>query len=198
MKNIFIIEDHPIVLESLSSFFANTGKWKVLGTASSVEQAKVKLSDTGSFEVLLLDIQLEDGWGLDIISWMQEQKMKMPLIAVYTAFDDYGHVSAAICLGAKAYITKRRNKQELEAAVLNALNGIVCIDEAAQMKLNVVTSYTGMLTKRESEILTLVKSGLSNKDIAYKLDISIRTVQNILSCIYDKTGIKSRQELEKL
>ena len=200
MKNIFIIEDHPIVMESLSAFFSDSGRWKVLGASSSLAAAKEKISKLSAqdIDVLLLDIQLEDGWGLDIISWMKEQKMKMPLIAVYTAFDDYGHVSTAMSLGVKAYITKRHNKQELEDAIHNALSGIVCIDETAQMKLNAVTNYSAMLTKREAEILTLVKTGLSNKEIASKLNISFRTVGNILSCVYDKTGIRSRQKLERL
>jgi len=185
-------------MESLALYFSDSGRWNVLGTAPSLAETKTKISGMNGIDVLLLDVQLEDGWGLDIIHWVREQKIKPPVFAVYTAFDDFGHVSAAMSLGAKVYITKRRNKQELEAAILNALSGIVCIDESAQMKLNAVTNYSSMLTKREAEILTLVKNGLSNNEIAAKLGISIRTVQNILSCVIDKTGIKSRQKLERL
>jgi DNA-binding NarL/FixJ family response regulator len=54
------------------------------------------------------------------------------------------------------------------------------------------------LTKRETEILSLVKNGLSNNQIANDLGLSRRTVENILSCVYNKTGIKSRLELERL
>ncbi|MCL2210948.1 MAG: response regulator transcription factor [Treponema sp.] len=199
MKNIFIIEDHPIVMDSLNSYFSNTGSWNVIETASSLASAKKKIPSlkTG-IDILILDIQLEDGWGLDIIRWLKEQNIKQPLVAVYTAFDDYGHVSAALSLGVKAYITKNRDKQDLEKAILSALSGIISIDETAQMKLNTITSVTSMLTKREAEIFTLVKTGLSNKEIALKLSISVRTVGNILCCVYDKTGIKSRQELERL
>jgi len=202
MKTIFIIEDHPLVMESLVSYFKDSGNWKILGKALSLAAAKKEiLKLTVKPDVLLLDIQLEDDWGLDIIPWLKKKsfyKKKQFLIAVYTAFDDYGHVSAAMKLGVKAYITKTRSKQELEKAIFNALSGIVCIDENAQMKLNAVTNLLSMLTKREMEIFSLVKSGLSNKEIASQLGISFRTVENILSCVYDKTGIDSRKELEKL
>jgi NarL family two-component system response regulator LiaR len=61
-----------------------------------------------------------------------------------------------------------------------------------------VSAALSLLTHREAEILTLVKTGLSNKRIAEQLGISHRTVENILSFVYDKTGIHSRLELQKL
>jgi len=122
----------------------------------------------------------------------------MPLMAVYSAFEDYAHVSAALSLGVKAYITKRRSEQELEAALLKALDGSIIIDEAARIKLDNAVNVISLLTKREAELLNLVKKGLSNIQIANQLGISRRTVENILSCVYDKTDIKSRLELERL
>jgi len=205
MKSIIIVEDHPLMQKGLFSYFAGTGRWKVSGTASSLAEAKhllCKINTESPPDVLLLDIQLEDGWGLDIIPWLKENPTPknfgagLPLMAVYTSFDDYAHVSAALGLGVKVYITKRRNEQELEAALLNAFSGIVCIDETAQMNIQNVKDVFSMLTKREAEIVLLVKKKLSNKQIAAELDISYRTVENILSCVYDKMGIKSRQELE--
>jgi DNA-binding NarL/FixJ family response regulator len=200
MKSIIIVEDHPIMQTGLVSYFSDTGRWQVIGTASSLSGAR-ELFTNNTADVALLDIQLDDGWGLDIVPWIQEQQQQqqqIPLMAVYSAFDDYAHVSAALDLGAKAYITKRRNEQELEAALLKVLKGNTYIDEAAQVKLKNVTELFSLLTKREKEILTLVKNGLSNNQIAGDLGINRRTVENILSCVYNKTGIKSRLELERL
>ena len=204
MKNIFIVEDHPLMQKGLFSYFSGTGRWKVLGTASSLAEAKhmlCKISTESPPDVLLLDIQLEDGWGLDIIPWLKkqrtgEQQQSLPLLAVYTSFDNYAHVSAALGLGVKVYITKLRSEKELEAAILSAFSGIICIDENAQMKLQNIKDVFSMLTKREAEIVLLVKKKLTNKQIAAELEISHRTVENILSCVYDKMGIKSRKELE--
>ena len=215
-KSLIIIEDHPVIRHGLAAWFAQTGRWNISGAASSLADAKNMLAKVAA-DIVLLDIQLEDGWGLDIIPWlanhscgvntaapMTAQSVTTPLLtaplltAVYSAFDDYAHVSAAMSLGVKAYVTKRRSEAELEAALLQALSGAIYIDEAAQTKLWNVTNIFSLLTKREAEILTLVKSGLSNKQIAGRLGISRRTVENILSCVYDKTGIRSRLELERL
>jgi len=213
IKSIIIIEDHPVMRHGLAAYFEKAG-WQVNGTASSLNEAR-KLFRQVSADIALLDIQLDDGWGLDVITWLQsfldeknaigsqnhpgtQRHSVLPLMAVYSAFEDYAHVSAALSLGVKAYVTKRRSEQELEAALLKALNGNIIIDEAARIKLDNTTNVISLLTKREAELLNLVKTGLSNIQIANQLGISRRTVENILSCVYDKTDIRSRLELERL
>ena len=222
ITNIIIIEDHPVVRNGLSAFFTGTGRWKIIGTAASIAEAKKLFTDVYAnsvcanpvcanpicADIILLDIQLADGWGFDLIPWLithlervsleTQKSYSMPLLAVYSAFDDYAHVRAALSMGVKAYITKRRSEQELENALYKALDGELYIDAAVQQKLQTITDFCSFLTKRESEILNLVKRGLSNKEISSQLGISRRTVENILSCVYDKTGIKSRLELERL
>ena len=190
--------------KGLADWFTGTGRWQVMGTASALAGARDLLNHT-SADVVLLDIQLEDGWGLDIIPWLAKQAtlaeqngQTRPVMAVYSVFDDYAHVSAAIGMGVLAYICKRRDENELEAALLTAMRGTLYIDDTTQSRLNKTTSLFNVLTRRETEILRLVKEGLSNKQIAAHLEISHRTVENILSCVYDKTGIRSRLELQQL
>ena len=199
IPGIVIIEDHPVMREGLAVFLANTNRWNVKGTASSLQKAKELLAVTQA-DLILIDIQLDDGWGLDIIPWLQTEKpnSKKPVMAVYTTFSDYAHVNAAISLGVKAYITKRRTGQELENALQLALAGKTYIDEMAQASLRNSGNILGLLTKREAEIFSLAKIGLSNKQIAAELGISYRTVENMMSSAYEKTGIKSRLELERL
>ena len=199
-KSIIIIEDHPLMLRSLTAWFNITKRWNVTGTASSLLEG-IELLDRVSetrvhFDVVLLDIQLEDGWGLDIIPFLP--KNPSPITAVYTAFDSYAHVSTAMTMGVRAYITKRRSEDELENALWKALDGEVYVDESVQVKLKTVSNLRDLLSKREREILSMVISGLSNTEIAADLNISRRTVENILSCIYDKTKVRSRLELQRL
>jgi len=199
---IIIVEDHPVMRSGLTAYFGDTGRWRVAGAAASINEAKKLLTGTET-DVLLLDIQLADGWGLDIIQWFlkhveQSPGSYRPLMAIYSNYTDYAHVSAAMGMGVKAYICKQRNEKELESALLKALDGEVYIDDKAQLNLKFVKDLFSLLTKRETEILCLVKSGLSNKQIASRLKISNRTVENILSCVYDKTGIKNRLELQNL
>ena len=195
-----------IIYKGLAAYFADTGRWQVMGTAPSIETAK-ELLTRAEADVVLLDIQLEDGWGLDIIPWYAAQvkpdaqsghEKEPALMAVYSTFDDNAHVNAALSMGVRAYVCKRSNVPELEKALLSALNGKVYIDDRVESRLQKASDVYGLLTKREKEIFTLVKSGLSNKQIAAQLGITCHTVENIMSCVYDKTGIDSRLELFKL
>jgi len=196
--NIIIIEDHSIVREGLLNYFHKTGRFKVAGTAGNLDDAKKLLLSTKA-DILILDIQLKDGLGLSLIPWLKQEKDRnedFPIIAIYTAYDDFVYVSAALTKGAQVYMNKRRSVEELEEALLKAINGEKIIDDTVQTKLEILADTIDALTRREAEIFTLVKSGLSNKQIADKLEIKVRTVENILSIIYDKVGVNSRQELQ--
>jgi DNA-binding NarL/FixJ family response regulator len=196
-NTIIIIEDHPLMREGLASYFAGTGRWEVKGTAATLTEAK-ELAGRTEAGIALIDIQLEDGWGLDIIPFLNKDKT---LAAVYSAFDDYAHVSAALGTGVKAYVCKRRTTQELENALLQALDkkGETCyIDDSVKVKLKISEELFTLLSKREAEVLSLVKDGNSNKEIAAKLRLSLRRVENVLSVIYGKTGIKTRIDLQRM
>ncbi|MCL2196836.1 MAG: response regulator transcription factor [Treponema sp.] len=208
LPNIIIVEDHPVMRGGLVSYFSGTRRWKVLGATANIEDTKILLSspynkDQSSnpqivVDLLLLDIQLENGWGLDIIPWLKTQEFKMPVIAVYSAYDDYAHATAALSMGIQGYICKRRSERELENYLLKILDGETCIDECIQAKLDTNANLFSLLTKRETDILRLIKNNLSNSQIASHLGISQRTVENIICCVYDKTGIRSRLELQRL
>lgn len=205
MNSIFILEDHPVMLKGLASWFVGTGRWQVLGIAPNLEDAKSLLAEVPPLpDIILLDIQLKSGesvdsCGFDLIPWLRERYgKKAPPVTVYTHFDDYAHANTALLLGAKGYVCKHRSEEELEAALLSVLRGETAIDESVKTGLQNATETKKLLTSREAEILALVVNGLSNKRIATDLGISQRTVENTLSCIYFKTGIASRAELRKM
>jgi len=93
---------------------------------------------------------------------------------------------------------KRRSLTELEKALENALNSENYIDNSVQTKLEIITGIKETLTRREKEIFSLVKNRIANKQIAEQLGVNIRTVENFLSRIYEKLGVKSRQDLQAL
>ena len=198
IPTMIIIEDHPFMRDGLASYFNGTGRWQVMGTAADIDEAK-KLFDNTQVDLLLLDLQLKDGWGLDIILHLNDLHLqKMPLLAVYSSFDDYAYVNAAMSMGVRVFICKRKSEKELEDALLQALSGKIVIDDEVQKKIQKTINICNLLTKREMEIINLVRNGISNKEIASSTGINIRTVENILYRIYEKTGINSRLELQKL
>ena len=185
--------------EGLAASLEKTGCWQVIGKAATLAQAKELLAEALP-DVLLLDIQLKDDCSFELIPWLDEQSRltKRPALVVYSGFDDYARVKAALHLGVDAYVLKHRNEEELKKILQTVLKGGRYIDEEVQGKLEAVTGLLSHLTKREAEILNLVKDGLSNSQIAVRLGISKRTVENILSCIYDKMGIRSRLKLQQM
>jgi DNA-binding NarL/FixJ family response regulator len=111
------------------------------------------------------------------------------LFAVFSSFDNYAHVSAALGYRVNAYISKQRSESEILNILQDVLNGNTWIDEIVMSKFKNVTEQIELLTKREAEILTLIKRGLANKQIAKHLNITSKTVENHLSNIHDKTGL---------
>ncbi|MCL2231423.1 MAG: response regulator, partial [Treponema sp.] len=138
LPSIIIIEDHPVMRGGLVSYFTGTRRWKVLGAVSNIEDAKTLISSPYSkskakVDLLLIDIQLENGWGLDIIPWLKTQTEKgfqIPVMAVYSSYDDYAHVSAAIGMGVQGYVSKHRTERELENALVKVMEGKTFIDES--------------------------------------------------------------------
>jgi NarL family two-component system response regulator LiaR len=179
--------------EGLAAYFAAIGRWEVKGATATLAEAKELVTNTET-DLVLIDIQLDDGWGLDIIPCLKDKT----LAAVYSAFDDYSHVSAALGMGVKAYVCKRSNLPILEEALIKVLKGETYIDSTVQAKFQAVTGRINLLTKRETDVFNLVKNKLPNKEIAARLGINLRTVENILYAIYDKIGVRSRYELELL
>jgi DNA-binding NarL/FixJ family response regulator len=146
---------------------------------------------------VLLDIRLDTEWGLDLIPWLKSRtKGPRPAVAVYSCFSDSAHVSAALALGVKAYIIKKRDETELEAALETVLAGGEWIDSEACLPSKASGGPLAALTKREAQILSLIKAGFSFREIARRLGIKLHTVQNTASCIKDKLYISSFMEIK--
>jgi DNA-binding NarL/FixJ family response regulator len=199
--HIVIIEDHPVMRKGLVSWFAATERWNIAGTASSLAEAKELFSSsTLEADIVLLDIQLSDGWSFDIIPWFNREEKytdNSPYFAVYSSFIDYMHVKTALNYGVRAYISKQRCESEVENILLDVLNGKTWIDEIVSSKFHQTEDSIKLLSKREEEIFLLIKQRLSNKEIANRLSIKRKTVENHLFMIHDKTGL-SRSDLENL
>jgi DNA-binding NarL/FixJ family response regulator len=200
MNTLALIDDHAMMRRGLGSYFTQTGRWQVLGEAASLEEAAVlfKHLAPGSLpEVVLLDIDLNGAWGLDLIPQLREWYGKKPPVIIYSVYNDYGHVKAAIRSEASGYVCKSQSEKELEAAMVTVIQGGISYAEHLIVELDAVSDILYCLTKRERQIFELVQRFYSNRRIAAELNVSLRTIQNNLSNIYDKTGISSREELER-
>jgi NarL family two-component system response regulator LiaR len=205
MYKILVVEDHTMTRRGLTSFLSETGRWLVVGEAGSLEEAQEffktrALAGDAAPDIVLLDLQLKDASGLDLIPWLREFTAGggMPKIIAFSVFDDYGHIQASFRMGVQGYVCKNQQEEELEAAMDVVAQGNVYINRNLIPKILNLSNLLNCFTKREAEIFLLVQQGLSNRQIAEKLFISQRTVENMLSGIYDKTGVQSRKQLELL
>ena len=122
----------------------------------------------------------------------------MPRVLVCSALGDPFKIQTALKLGAAGFLSKTGGKAELLKAIDTILGGKVYISSEINIKLNENSRIYAKFTKRETDVINLLKANKTNKQIADALSINLRTVENYISKIYFKTGFSSREEVQKL
>jgi DNA-binding NarL/FixJ family response regulator len=198
MANIVLVDDHAATRLGLAAFLAAHGH-QVVGQASSLAEAAT-LFGTDPPAAVILDIALNADWGLDLIAALDARygKKKRPRVVVYSMFIDYAHVNSALAAGAQGYVCKTDPLEDLAAALTTVLAGKRYVAPQVAPKLVALKDTLAGLTKRERRVFDLAQYHSSNKDIAAKMGITVRTVENYLAIIYDKVGVRSRKELVAL
>jgi NarL family two-component system response regulator LiaR len=199
-----LIEDHPLTRHGLVSCLRDTGRFSIAGTAASLEEGRrilEKIGEAGGLfpRIIILDILLGAGNGLEFIGFLkgfcETRGIPMPPVRICSVFEDPFRVRTALEMGALGYISKSAGEEELLRAIDAVLSGGKYIDPGLKLKIGRAPGVYGQFTRREREILTLIKQNYTNQRIAASLNIGLRTVENHVSHIYLKTGCLTRQEL---
>jgi NarL family two-component system response regulator LiaR len=198
---VTLIDDHPFTIEGIGKWLAETGRFTIAGTAGTVAGARELLQSLDPLpDIVVLDISLRGEDGLAVIPALKEtaRKRKAPLpgIVVCSMYEGPFFARTAIDAGAGAYITKTSDLGEIITAIDAVLAGKTYLNPAYEIPMRQWASAG--LSVRERKIVALIKQSLGNKQIAKKMGISIRTVENHLSHIYVKTNTYSRDELAEL
>ncbi len=197
---IIVVDDDILVSSSLKTIIEANENFKVLAIANSGEEA-ITLYNKHQPDIVLMDIRMGQMSGLEaaeeILKNFNEAK-----ILFLTTFADDEYIIKALKIGAKGYILKQHYNTIVPA--LNAVfSGQNVFGEEIVNKLPSVMSnqsmkkdyqYYGILEK-EFEIITLVSTGLSNKEIATELFLSEGTVRNYISVILEKLQLRDRTQL---
>lgn len=198
-----IVEDDPIVRESLHTFFGGNPQFEVLAIANSVEDFLKMLGDTPLLQpsILLLDIQLPGMTGIAGIPIIKKALPDLSIIML-TTFEDSEKIFAALMAGACSYLSKQTPLAKIKEAVLTVSNGGSYMSPSIARK--VVEHFapkpkkdSPTLTERQQEIVQGIVDGLSYKMIAARLDLSIDTVRTHIMHIYRALNINSKGELIK-
>lgn len=201
--NLAIVEDDPVVMESLQLFFGGNPQFALQGVSNSVEGFLKSLQspDPPSPDILLLDIQLPGMTGIAGIPFIRERLPHIDIIML-TTFEDTEKIFAALCAGACSYLSKQTSLVNIREAVLTVRRGGSYMSPSVARK--VVEHFTpkprkaeNILTSRQLEIVQGIVDGLSYKMIAARLDISIDTVRTHIMKIYRALNINSKGQLIK-
>lgn len=197
MPSFFLAEDHSLTKRGVRDFLVSKG-FVCLGTAQNAEETLkqfTSLADRNSLpDILVLDLFLNGESGLDVLKQISASYPYVKTV-VYSMYEHAGVVALSVEYGAKGYVCKSGSEEELLKAVDTVLAGGTYIAPTLVSPLLVYHNLLASLTKRESSILKKVIEHKSNEKIADELRISVRTVENYLSKVYEKTGCKNHESL---
>jgi DNA-binding NarL/FixJ family response regulator len=131
-------------------------------------------------------------------NYCDNNKIPRPPVLVCSALGDSFKIQTALKLGAAGFLSKTGGKAELLKAIDTILGGKVYISSELNIKLNENSRIYAKFSKREIDVLNLLKANKTNKQIAKALSLNLRTVENYISKIYFKTGFSSHEEVQKL
>jgi NarL family two-component system response regulator LiaR len=193
---VVLAEDHRIVREGTRQLLEHDPDIRVVGEASTGEDA-VRLALELEPSVMLVDIQLKDMNGIDVIRNVARIAPQVRCV-VLSAYDDYVYITEAFEAGAYGYLLKTVSAVELIAAVRTVAAGATVTDDRISQRLMERWRRKGppmeRLTPREMEVLRLLVKGSSNKEMAHELDLGLRTVEGYVSNVFAKCGVRSRTE----
>lgn len=199
-RRIGIVEDDPIIRHHIARIFDAAPDLLLVGEAQSLSEARLLIRQP--LDLLMLDLGLEDGSGLELIGEILAQP-EPPRILVLTVFGDESTVMSALARGADGYLLKDSDADDLLENVRQTLNGGSPISASvAAYLLRHLRNQTApepetecaSLTPRELELLKLLAKGLSNKEVGIALEISHFTVGDHIKAIYRKLAVRSRGE----
>jgi len=200
---VLLIDDHPMLNAGLVSILEATGLFTVCAQAESLADAKSIIENSETLpSLIILDLLLGEDNGLDFFPMLEKhcntRKIPKPPVLVCSALGDLFKIQTALKLGAAGYLSKTGGKAELLKAIDTILGGKVYVSGELNIKLNENSGLYAKFTKREIDVINLLKQNKTNQQIAKALDISHRTVENYISKIYFKTGFSNREELQGL
>jgi DNA-binding NarL/FixJ family response regulator len=197
MIRVVLVDDHALVRHGLEQLLQGADGIEVVGTAGDGSEALGLVAET-SPDVVLMDLQMP---GVDGVTATRQILESYPdtRVVVLTSFSDSGRIIAALDVGAVGYLLKDTEPDDLLRGVRSAAAGESPLHpRAARELLTARRATTGVgpveLTPRETEVLTMVRQGFANKQIARRLGITERTVKAHLSSALQRIGARDRTQ----
>jgi DNA-binding NarL/FixJ family response regulator len=183
---ILFADDHHLVLDALAFMAGSEYEVQVVDSLTEFETAVEQFSP----DLAIVDIRMPDGDGFDIARRAIEKRpdLKLMFLSMHT---EPRFAKRAIEIGAKAYLSKRARAEELLLAIRTVLDGGKYIGSGVESHGEDGQLQEGALTERQKEVLRLIAQGCSAKEIASRLNISVRTAEFHRAAIMDRLKLHS-------
>jgi len=185
-RRVFIVDDHPIVRQGLRRMIDLEPDLTVCGEADSERQARALLRSVAP-DVVIVDLSLTDGDGIELVRDLHAQHPLLPLL-VLSMHDELIYAQRLLSAGASGYIMKRAASDQLLSALRLVLEGGIYLSDALADATGTLPRDTGRvlseanpvdrLSNRELQVLSLIGRGLSSRETAGTLGVSVKTVES--------------------
>lgn len=201
---VFIVDDHEVVREGLRNVIAQEDGMLVCGEAEDGPTALKQLFDIKP-DIAIVDISMSSSNGLDLVKGMKLRYPAMPVL-VFSMHEESVYAERALRAGASGYIMKSESPQVLIAAIKRARQGKTYLSEkmterllyrAINMRDDCHDSKTQTLSDREFQVFEFIGRGVSSKEIANNLNLSVKTIDAVRENIKHKLGLRSAAELTR-
>ena len=205
MIRIFIVDDHPLVIDGIKTMLKDVDYVEIIGQAKTANEAMRVLNDPGAspVDIVLVDINLPDIDGLRLCELLRQSNKTIKIIGL-TYVNEAGIISQLIKRGGNGYLLKTMEREELIDAINQVLDGNVFLSRQANEKiLQQLQAYDisghsiPTLTRREKEILKLLSEGLTSNEIASQLFLSSYTIDTHRKNMLQKFNVHNTQALLK-
>lgn len=214
---VLLVDDHPLILSALQTIIRGLGEDTQVVTAASARQARETLQADAEFDLVLLDLQLGDADGFEVLSGLRESYPALPVVVV-SASDRASDVIRSIDLGAMGFVPKRASNETLFEALRLVMSGGIYVppmtlgseprdslsvggDTVPDVMRHVEGNYQRVptlealgLTARQHDVLLLLLQGKPNKHIARELNLSVETIKDHVAAVLRALGVSSRTQ----
>jgi len=193
MTRIFIVDDHPMVIEGIRSMLIQLPGIEVVGHAMNAASC-LGFFVSNTADVVLLDINLPDQNGIEVCRSLLKKRPELKIIAL-TNFDQLTYLQNMKDAGACGYLLKNSSIDEIEKAIEAAVSGKEYWLGRDSVRDSISDHNQPLLTRREIEVLKLIAEGLTNQEIADRLFVSASTVDSHRKNLISKLQAKNTAAL---
>ena len=197
VRRVLLVDDHPIVRQGLSRILANEPGLAVCGEAESVREARQAVRDLEP-DVVVVDLSLKEGDGIELVRELRAHHPALPLL-VLSMHDELVYAGRLLAAGANGYIMKHAASEQFIGALRQVLEGGTYLSEAARASRagrgGTPGSPVDALSNRELQVLQMVGRGLSSRQVAEALHLSVKTVETHRQRIKGKLGLRTGAQL---